>query len=499
MLERKVYVIQEIPGSQAGTPKINMNYKFKTKPYAHQLTALEKSWNKENFAYFMEMGTGKTKVLIDNLAMLYDKGKIDGALIVAPKGVVKTWYEQELPTHLPDHIENVSVLWQPNITKTQQEKLDSLFEIDSAIHILVMNVEALSTEKGVKFATKFINSHKTLMAIDESTTIKTPTARRTKNIIKIGLNAKYKRIMTGSPITKNPLDLYTQCEFLDPWLLDFASYYAFRNRYAEMKTMHIRGRSIQVVDKFQNLGELSDIVKQFSYRVLKEDCLDLPPKVFIKRHVTLTADQKKIYEQMKEQALAVLNGKVTTTMTVLTQLMRLHQITCGFVTADDGTTQHVESNRLNELMSILEDTDGKVIIWANYQLSVGEIIQKITKVYGPDSYVHYYGLTPQEDRQDFIRKFQNDPKCRFIIGTPQTGGYGITLTEANTVVYYSNGYDLEKRLQSEDRAHRIGQKKTVTYIDLIAEDTIDEKIVEALRKKIDIASQVMGEELKDWI
>ena len=476
-----------------------MDYKFKTKPYAHQLTALEKSWNKENYAYFMEMGTGKTKVLIDNLAMLYDKGKVDGALIIAPKGVVKTWYEQELPTHLPDHIENVSVLWQPNITKTQQEKLDSLFEIDSALHILVMNVEALSTEKGVKFATKFINSHKAMMAIDESTTIKTPTARRTKNIIKIGLDAKYKRIMTGSPITKNPLDLYTQCEFLDPWLLDFASYYAFRNRYAEMKTMHIRGRSIQVVDKFQNLGELSDIVKEFSYRVLKEDCLDLPPKVFIKRYITLTVDQKRVYEQMKKQAIAHLNGKVTTTMTVLTQLMRLHQITCGYVTADDGTTQQVESNRLNELMSILEDTDGKVIIWANYQLSVGEIIQKIIKVYGPDSYVHYYGLTPQEDRQDFIRKFQNDPKCRFIIGTPQTGGYGITLTQANTVVYYSNGYDLEKRLQSEDRAHRIGQKKNVTYIDIIAEDTIDEKIVEALRSKIDIASQVMGEELKEWI
>ena len=476
-----------------------MNYKFKTKPYAHQLTALEKSWNKENFAYFMEMGTGKTKVLIDNVAMLYDKGKIDGALIIAPKGVVKTWYEQELPTHLADHIENVSVLWQANITKGQQEKLDSLFEIDSALHILVMNVEALSTEKGVKFASKFINSHKTLMAIDESTTIKTPTARRTKNIIKMGVNAKYKRIMTGSPITKNPLDLYTQCEFLDPWLLDFASYYAFRNRYAEMKTMHLRGRSIQVVAGFQNLGELSDKVKDFSYRVLKEDCLDLPPKNFVKRHITLTADQKRIYEQMKKHAIAMLNKKVTTTVNVLTQLMRLHQITCGYVTADDGTIQEVESNRMNELMSILEETEGKVIIWANYQFSVSDIIQKLIKVYGPDSYVHYYGLTPQEDRQDFIRKFQNDPKCRFIVGTPQTGGYGITLTEANTVIYYSNGYDLEKRLQSEDRAHRIGQKKNVTYIDIIAEDTIDEKIVEALRSKIDIASQVMGEELKEWI
>ena len=476
-----------------------MNYKFKTKPYAHQMTALEKSWNKETYAYFMEMGTGKTKVLIDNLAMLYDKGKVDGVIIVAPKGVVKTWYEQELPTHLPDHIENVTVLWQPNITKKQQEKLETLYEIGTALHILVMNVEALSTDKGVKFARKFLASHRSMMAIDESTTIKNPSAKRTKNIISLGKHAKYRRIMTGSPITKNPLDLYTQCEFLDPWLLNFASYYAFRNRYAEMKTMHIRGRSIQVVHAFQNLSELSDKVKNFSYRVLKEDCLDLPPKTFMKRHVSLTKDQKKIYEQMKKQAMAVLNGKVTSTMTVLTQLMRLHQITCGHFTADDGSTQAVESNRLNELMSVLDETEGKAIIWANYQLSVGEIIQKIIKEYGEDSYVHYYGLTSQEERQDNIRKFQNDPKCRFLIGTPQTGGYGITLTQANTVIYYSNSYDLEKRLQSEDRAHRIGQQKNVTYIDLIAEDTVDEKIVKALRDKINIASEVMGEELKEWI
>ena len=476
-----------------------MNYKFKTKPYAHQLTALEKSWNKENFAYFMEMGTGKTKVLIDNLAMLYDKGKVDGALIIAPKGVVKTWYEQELPTHLPNHIGNTTVLWQSNITKAQQEKLDSVLENEMLLHVLVMNVEALSTEKGVNFARKFINSHKTLMAIDESTTIKTPTARRTKNIIMLGKQAKYKRIMTGSPITKNPLDLYTQCEFLDPWLLDFTSYYAFRNRYAEMKTMHLRGRSIQVVSEFKNLGELSETVKNFSYRVLKEDCLDLPPKNFIKRHITLTPAQKKIYEQMKKAAMAVLNGKVTTTMTVLTQLMRLHQITCGHFTADDGSVQEVESNRLNELMSILEETEGKAIIWANYQRDVAQIIEHIEKKYGKGSIVDYYGLTPQEDRQDNIRKFQNNSNCRFLIGTPQTGGYGITLTQANTVIYYSNGYDLEKRLQSEDRAHRIGQKKTVTYVDLICEDTVDEKIVKALRDKINIASEVMGEELKDWI
>ena len=476
-----------------------MNYKFKTKPYKHQLTALEKSWNKETFAYFMEMGTGKTKVLIDNMSMLYDKGKIDGALIVAPKGVVKTWHEQEIPTHLPGHIQSVTVLWQSNINKAQETKLNNLFDLGTDFHIFIMNVEALSTDKGVKFAEKFLRSHKALMAIDESTTIKTPTAKRTKNIISLGKAAKYKRIMTGSPVTKNPLDLYTQCEFLDPYLLDFASYYAFRNRYAEMTTMNVRGRSIQVVKKFRHLNELSESLKPFSYRVLKEDCLDLPPKSWTKRHVILTGEQRKIYDQMKKTALATLNGKVTSTMTVLTQLMRLHQITCGHFTADDGSTQLIDNNRIKELMNILEETEGKAIIWANYQKDITTIIKSIVEEYGPGSVVDYYGLTPQDERQDNIRKFQNDEECRFLVGTPQTGGYGITLTQANTVIYYSNGYDLEKRLQSEDRAHRIGQNKNVTYIDIIAEDTVDEKIQKSLRKKINIASEVMGEELKSWI
>ena len=476
-----------------------MNYKFKTKPYKHQLTALEKSWNKETYAYFMEMGTGKTKVLIDNMSMLYDKGKIDGALIIAPKGVVKTWYEQEIPTHLPNHIENVTVLWQPNITKTQQEKLESLFEIETALHILVMNVEAFSTEKGVKFASKFLNSHKVLMAIDESTTIKTPAAKRTKNILDLGIYAKYRRIMTGSPVTKNPLDLYTQCYFLDPYLLDHASYYSFRNRYAVMKTMHVRGRSIQVVHKFQNLSELSDKLKGFSYRVLKEDCLDLPSKNWTKRHITLSKEQQKVYSEMKKTALATLNGKVTSTMTVITQLMRLQQITCGHFVADDGTTQEIKNNRITELMDVLDEIEGKAIIWGHWQKDIQNIVSEIEKVHGPGSVVSYYGLTPQEDRQDNIRKFQSDPKCRFMVGTPSTGGYGITLTAANTVIYYSNGYDLEKRLQSEDRAHRIGQKQTETYVDLICEDTVDEKIVKSLRDKINIASEVLGEDLRDWI
>jgi SNF2 family DNA or RNA helicase len=305
--------------------------------------------------------------------------------------------------------------------------------------------------------------------------------------------------MTGSPVTRNPLDLYSQCEFLNPMHLNHSSYYSFRNRYAIMKSANISGRSINLVTGYQNLGELSDKLKPFSYRVLKEDCLDLPDKVYMKREIQLTPEQKKLYDQMKREALATLNGKTVTTMTALTQLMRLHQITCGHFSADDGTIQEIKNNRLSELLDVLEEVEGKAIIWAHYQHDVMNIYKLLEDKYGPGSVVHYYGKTLPEERDYAIKNFKTNDKVRFFVGTPQTGGYGITLTQANTVIYYSNGYDLEKRMQSEDRAHRIGQKKTVTYVDIIAEKTVDTKIVKSLRKKINIASKVMGEELKSWI
>ena len=463
------------------------------------MDALETSWNRETYAYFMEMGTGKTKVLIDNMSMLYDKGKIDGALIVAPKGVIGTWFKQEIPAHLVDHVENKAILWQALINKTQKAKLDSLFQVDDDLHILIMNVEAFSTEKGVQFAQKFLLSHNTLMAIDESTTIKNPKAKRTKNILRLSKQAKYRRILTGSPVTKNPLDLYSQCEFLDPYLLDFQSYYAFRNRYAEMRTANFYGRSVQIVAKFRHLEELAEKLKPFSFRVLKEDCLDLPAKTFMKREIELSKEQKEVYKQMKKMALAFFNGKGVTTATALTQIMRLQQITCGHFTADDGSIQNIKNNRLSELMNILDEIEGKAVIWAHFQHDVKNIIKEIQKVHGPGSVVDYYGLTPKDIRQNNIEKFQTNDEVKYFVGTPATGGYGITLTAASTMIYYSNGYDLEKRLQSQDRIHRIGQKKPVTYIDIIAEDTVDNRIVKALRKKINIASEVMGEELRDWI
>ena len=476
-----------------------MMYKFKTEPYAHQLSALEKSWDKKVYAYFMEMGTGKSKVLVDNMAMLYDKGKINGALIIAPKGVYRNWYSQEIPNHLASHIDHKTVLWTALTSKTKDKEYQQLFKVDLDLHILIMNVEAFSTKKGLEFATRFLNCHNSLVAVDESTTIKTPTAKRTKAILALGKLAKYRRILTGSPVTKSPLDLYTQCGFLDEELLGFGSYYSFRNRYAVMRNANFGGRRVQLIAGYQRLDELAKILKPFSDRVLKEDCLDLPEKTYIEREVELTDEQLQTYSTMKAAALASLKGKRATAPHVLTQLMRLHQITCGHLKNDDETITELKSNRMTSLLQLLEEVDGKAIIWANYVHDIKQIITAIEDKFGDDSIVAYYGKITAEERQRNIWEFQNNPKCRFFVGNPQTGGYGITLTAANTVIYYSNGYDLEKRLQSEDRAHRIGQKKAVTYVDLIAPKTVDEKIRKALRKKINIATEIMGEELREWI
>ena len=474
-----------------------MHYKYKSKPFAHQKKALEMSWDKEVFAYFMEMGTGKSKVLIDNIAMLYNAGKINGALIVAPKGVYKNWFDQEIPNHMPDYIPKKIGLWRTNPNAVD---LKPMFSTGAELHILLMNVEAFSTKKGLQFAHKFLSSHNCLMGVDESTTIKNPAAKRTKNILSLRTLAKYRRILTGSPVTKSPLDLFSQCNFLDPWLLDQSSYYSFRTRYAICRKIQVNGRQVEIVVGYRNLGELSDKIKPFSDRVLKDDCLDLPEKTYLKRTIDLSDEQRKVYNQMKKEAIAVLNGKMVSTATVITQLMRLHQITCGHFTANDGTVQEIKNNRIPQLMDILEEVEGKAVIWAHYRYDIEKIVEAISKKYGPNSVVTYYGDTTTDERAVAIKKIQ-DPESpvRFIVGTPQTGGYGITLTGASTMIYYSNGYDLEKRQQSEARIDRIGQEKPMTYIDIMAEDTVDTKIVKSLRQKVNIATEIMGEELKQWI
>jgi SNF2 family DNA or RNA helicase len=363
-----------------------------------------------------------------------------------------------------------------------------------------MNVEAFSTKKGLDFAAKFLRTHKTIMAVDESTTIKTPSAKRTKAIVNLGKNASYRRILTGSPVTKSPLDLFTQCEFLSEDLLGHSSFYSFRNRYAQMIERNFGGRRVQIVASYQRLDELAQILDKFSYRVLKEDCLDLPDKIYIRREIELTEEQEAAYATMKSAALAAIKGKLATAPHVLTQLMRLHQITCGHLKTDEGDITELKSNRINELMDVLEEVEGKAIIWANYIYDIKHIVSCIKKKYGDDSVVQYYGEVDSEQRQKNIVKFQDpESNCKFFVGNPQTGGYGLTLTSAATMIYFNNNYNFEYREQSEARIHRIGQKLICNYIDLICKDTIDEKVISILGGKIKLSAKILGEQAREWL
>ena len=297
------------------------------------------------------------------------------------------------------------------------------------------------------------------------------------------------------------MDLFSQCAFLSTDALGFNSYYSFQNRYALVQKRKMGTRAFQEIVGYRRLDELNMKLDRFSNRILKEECLDLPDKVYIRRDVELTEEQKRVYKQMKKLALAELqNGGLATTASVLTQIMRLQQICCGHLQPDEGEVQVLDSNRLRELLEITDELQGKAIIWATYTHDIQQVANALRDRFGPEAVATYYGDTKQDERQQIVDTFQDKASpLRFFVGQPRTGGYGITLTAANTVIYYSNSYDLEIRLQSEDRAHRIGQKNKVTYIDLVSPDTIDVKILEALRCKIDLAGKVLGEQARSWL
>ena len=475
-------------------------YPFKNKPYLHQAAFLQRFWEDPEVALFADMGTGKSFMLINNAAMLYDKGKVNSMLIVAPKGVYRNWYTSEVPKHMPEHVQYTMAAWSPSPRKAEKAQMELMLNAVDTLRILVMNIEAFSTPKGLNFASVFLRVTTSFMAVDESTTIKTPGAKRTKGIIKVGREARYRRIATGSPVTKSPLDLFSQCEFLGPNNLNYSSYYAFQNRYAVLVERKLPTHTFKQIVGYRHLEELQKKLNDFSFRVTKEECLDLPDKVFVRRDIELTDEQRKAYDQMKLMALTLIGGDMMSTNNALTQIMRLHQICCGHVKFDDGRQVDIPNNRVNELLATTQEVTGKIIIWANYRRDIENIKAALQKEYGMTAVATYYGDTETEERQEIVTKFQDpDSDLRFFVGNPRTGGYGLTLTAAHTVIYYSNSFDLEVRLQSEDRAHRIGQTNKVTYIDFISPGTVDEHIVKALRNKINIASAVLGENLKDWI
>ena len=503
------------------------DYVYQTKPFKHQEDVFLASRDKEYFALLMEQGTGKSKVTVDTAAWLYAQGKIDAMLVIAPNGVHSNWIINEIPIHCPDYVMPQAALYRSQMSKDEEKKLCKVLDPENTgLRIVALNIEALVTQKGVNFVKNFLLGFRTLLVVDESSVIKSPKAQRTKNLLKLSIHAKYRRILTGTPVTQGPLDLYTQFAFLDQHILRTSSFYAFRNRYAILKEMRTAGRSFMNVIGYTNLDELQTLIAPHSYRVTKSECLDLPEKLYSKRYVTLSDTQAKLYKALKKEVVAEFNGMVMSTPLALTKLLRLQQIVGGFFQPDvpmefkeevdaNGNLQLVPvehaakppqaidkvNPRVESLIELLEETNGKVIIWARFRAEIEAISTRIRSVFGNTTVVEYHGGIDNEQRSDAIRTFQDsESPARFFVGHVQAGGKGITLTAATTVIYYSNNFSLEDRLQSEDRCHRIGQKHNVTYIDMIAQGTLDEKVVETLRNKKSVADLITGDEpLENWV
>lgn len=490
------------------------NYPYKFAPFNHQKTALLRGCGKRWFGYLMEMGTGKTKVTIDETCIQFDHGHVTGLLVCAPKGVYRNWLK-ELKDHKPYHIKLVIGLWKGRLGANDSRFFAALNTPEPGVlKVLLINVEAFQLRKaqGVRVAEEFLRGHgkKSKMVVDESTTIASTRSTRTKIVTKLGGLATFRRILTGSP-GDDPRKIFPQAQFLQDRSLGFSSPIAFRNRYCLMKETPLRpgpngeARSFQLLLGFRRLDELQENLKTFTYRVTKRECLDLPEKIYaLPREVPLTEEQDRLYREMRDKAVAYLDEHKKTEGYVsapiaLTQALRLHQIVCGMLKTDDGVEHDVPNNRINALMDVLAETGEKVIIWANYRRNIEVIHEQIVAEYGAESVVQYYGATSSDDRTTAVERFQNDPKCRFFVGNPSTGGYGITLTAASVVVYFSNSYRLEHRIQSEDRAHRIGQHNPVLYVDLVSPGTVDTRIVHALAKKLDVAAQLTGDELQQWL
>ena len=494
------------------------DYCYLTKPFKHQHDIFMDARDRDYYALLLEQGCGKTKIIIDNAAYLYANGKIDALLVVAPNGVTRNWVVNEIPIHCPEYVNAKSAWYSSSPNKKEEDSLRQVLE-NQGLRIITINIEALATVNGVAFVKKFLLSFRTMFVIDESTTIKNPKAIRTKNLLKLKLLAKYRRIMTGTPITQGPTDAYTQFAFLDSTILRCESYFAFRNTYCVMKEMRTAGRSFQVIQGYQNMDKLTQLIAPYSYRVTKQDCLDLPPKLYVKRYVELSKVQRSLYNSLKKEVLVEFNGKEMSAPLALTKLMRLQQIVGGFFSPDIEFDFDAEGNllpttmartsepideknlRVESLIELLEETDGKVIIWARFRAEIEAIVCAIKKIWeDKNNVVEYHGGIDNQVRSEAVRLFQENPETRFFVGHVQAGGKGLTLTAASTTVYYSNNFSLEDRLQSEDRNHRIGTRNSVTYVDMVAPNTLDEKVVATLRDKKSVADLITGDTpVEEWI
>jgi SNF2 family DNA or RNA helicase len=485
-----------------------------------------------------EQGTGKTKLAIDLLAHLYDTGKVKGLFVLAPNGVHLNWVTDELPKHLPTEFTDVEIhAFQTRRAKTKghQAQIERVIS-HRGLSILTMSYDAFMTDAGKRAAWDFLRKRPCLYVLDESHRVKSPKAKRTKSVLLSGKHAPFRRIMTGTPIANGPFDIYSQMKFLKtdfwkPFGLD--SFAAFRAHFGCFVTINgPGGRKIEILDRenpYKNIDQLYKIIEPHCSRVLKEDVLDLPPKLYTRRLFEMSPTQARMYREVRDEFMTWMDmerpcphcegrgvlsyegadftcdecsgagkktGLLVSAPLAITRLLRLQQITCGYVPDETGEPFHDipgENPRLDSFMELAEDTPHQAIVWARFRRDIDKICAALGK-----NCVRFDGAVSSDERQRNKEAFKRGD-VQWIASNPAVGGEGHTLTEAKTSCYYNNSFKLIERLQSEDRPHRRGQDQSVLNVDINAEGTVDENITKALVEKRDIASKILGDELSEWI
>ncbi len=481
------------------------NYPHKMKPFSHQLNHFLERSDSKAWGLLWQMGTGKSKPIVDTACQLWDKGEIDGLLIVAPPGVERNWHSDELTKHTPDeYYEQMRIeiftTAQKNTVKQKMAMKALLRTKDFAV--LLISYNAFMTKEGKTAVWNFLKTRKAMYVLDESHYIKTPNAKRTKSIVASGKYGLYRRILTGTPLTNGSMDIYTQIKFLDE---DFwkrrgiATFGAFKNYFGKWVQLQTStGRYYEKLIGYQNLDILKGWLAEISDRVLKEDVLDLPPKLYTKHYVEMSKEQTKAYNELKEQYIYELeNGEIIDGELPIVRLLRLQQILCNYVpTGEDNIMQRISptNNRIKAIEELRDSIHTPTIIWARFRQDIDQIME----VLGDDA-VRYDGSITDEEAEENKNAFQRGD-VKWFVGTTQKGATGLTLHRAKTVIYYSNSFRLMDRLQSEDRAHRAGMSnEPVNYIDIVCPGTVDGRIVDNLRGKKEIASEILGDQWTNWI
>jgi SNF2 family DNA or RNA helicase len=494
--------------------------------WTHQKKGLNHLLANRNFALLMEMRTGKTATILAEFGALEATGKAKSLLVVAPAGVYLTWVD-DAQKHLSDDLKRRTKIFawsaQGGVKAAREQEAFMVYE---GPRILLVNAEALSVvPRARELCITFLSQSQAMLVMDESTWMKNPKAKRTIFAInKLKPLAARRRILSGLPNPQGPLDLYSQFYFLDPYILGYPSFTQFKVRYGVMRPVPFgpRGQIIQVVVGYRDLDDIHRKIAPYSYRVKLEDCYDMPAKVYMRREVTMTTEQQRIYRQIKDFATASLGNEehVTSTM-VITQLLRLHQVLCGHTMSDNGVEIDISENRTAALLEQLEDVpeNEKAIIWCSYDADVKKVATALAKTYNQDlRYVDQNGNEKIKEptwpddpvvarfwggnrstREEEEKRFKTDPKCRFMVATAAAGGRGRTWDIANLNIYYSNTPNLEHRLQSEERPQAKGKTVPVAYVDLICRGTIEEKIIKALREKLNLSSIITGDDYKEWL